>query len=64
MIHYHIRWSNSKLDWQTFANKQEAKKSAEELVRPGEAYTIEEFGDECERCGADGKVGKLGAARI
>lgn len=58
MIHYHIRWSNLKLDWQTFANRQAAKKSAEELVRPRETYTIEEFGDDCARCKAAVKVAK------
>lgn len=63
MIHYHICWSNSKLDWQAFTNKQEAKESAEKLVLPGETYAIVGFGDDCAWCKATDKVGKQGAAR-
>lgn len=52
MIHYHIRWSNSKLDWQAFRSREEAGKSAKDLVRPQESYAIEEFGEDCARCDA------------
>ena len=33
MQHFHIRWSGAKLDW-------------EELMRPGEKFTVEQFGHE------------------
>jgi hypothetical protein len=52
MVHYHIRWSDSHLDWQTFSAPEEAQHEAERLARPGETYTIDVFDDNCEKCGA------------
>ena len=52
MVHYHIRWSDSKIDWQVFNTSEEAQVEAATLVRPGETYTIDEFGDECPKCHA------------
>jgi hypothetical protein len=50
MVHYHIRWSSSKIDWQVFNTEQEAQIQAANLVRPGETYTIDKFGEECPQC--------------
>jgi hypothetical protein len=49
--HYHIRWSGTAaLDWDRFDTRVEAEASAEQLVRPRETYTIEEFDGTCPRC--------------
>ena len=48
MNHYHIRWVNSKIDWQAFQTKDEAVVEAERLKRPNESYSIEECDDNCE----------------
>jgi hypothetical protein len=57
MVHYHIRWSDSKLDWQAFSASQEAQIEAERLARFEETYTIEKFGENCPRCRVvDGRV--------
>jgi hypothetical protein len=51
MVHYHIRWSTKGvLDWEAFDSREEAEASAQELVRLGETYTIEERDDNCPRC--------------
>lgn len=50
MIHFHIRWSDSKLDWEAFQTREEATESAKELVLPGETYIVEEFDGSCPRC--------------
>jgi hypothetical protein len=50
--HYHIRWASGALDWQRFATTLEAEASAQQLVLPGETYTLEEYADDCSRCGA------------
>ena len=50
MTHYHIRWANSKLDWEAFETAQEAKAAAELLRRPNENYVIEELDGNCQRC--------------
>ena len=50
MNHYHIRWADSKLDWQTFQTVEEAHTEAERLKRPDEKYVIEERDGDCERC--------------
>jgi len=49
-MHYHIRWSDSKVDWQAFGSPAEANASAEKLARPGETYAVEKFEDICWRC--------------
>jgi hypothetical protein len=51
MNHFHIRWSDSKLDWQAFSTQQEAETEAKQLMRPSEKYTVEEFDGNCPRCG-------------
>jgi len=50
MKHYHIRWSNSHLDWQAFQTKEEAREDAERLKLPGESYSIVEQDGACPRC--------------
>jgi hypothetical protein len=50
-MHYHIRWSSGKLDWERFSTRVEAEANAKQLVRLGETYTVEEFSDtSCPRC--------------
>jgi hypothetical protein len=50
MIHFHIQWSDSKLDWEAFQTREEAIAQAAVLMRPGETYLIEEFDAACPRC--------------
>lgn len=50
MNHYHIRWANSKIDWQAFQTKDEAAAEAEHLKRLDENYNIEERDGNCETC--------------
>jgi hypothetical protein len=50
MIHYHIRWADSKLDWEAFQTEEVAKAAAEELKRPGEGYAIEKSDGDCRNC--------------
>jgi hypothetical protein len=50
MTHYHIRWADSKIDWQAFPTKDETVVEAERLKRVGENYSIEEHDGNCERC--------------
>jgi len=50
MNHYHIRWANSKVDWQAFQTKDEAVAEAERLKHPEENYKIEEHDGNCDRC--------------
>jgi hypothetical protein len=50
-FHYHIRWSGDPaLDWDCFTTAEEAKCCADQMVRSGEDYTVEKFGDDCVRC--------------
>jgi hypothetical protein len=50
--HFHIRWASGALDWERFDTTLEAEAGAQQLVRPGETYTLEEYADDCSRCGA------------
>jgi GAF domain-containing protein len=50
MPHYHIRWSNSKLDWEAFRTSEEAQAQAEQLLRLGESYVIEQVDGDCPQC--------------
>lgn len=50
MLHYHIRWSNSMVDWEAFPTWQEAQAQAEQLVKRGESYVIEQLDGDCQRC--------------
>jgi hypothetical protein len=52
-MHYHILWSGGKYDWQGFATEHDAEKLAEEIVLPGEFFTIEKFDSECRVCKAN-----------
>ena len=45
-MHYHIRWSDSKLDWKPFSTREEAEQTARQLARRGEAFTVEYAEDE------------------
>ncbi len=50
-MHYHIRWSDSKLDWERFSTRQEAEQAAGRLARPGETFTLEHVDDKtCMQC--------------
>ncbi|HZP32426.1 MAG TPA: hypothetical protein VFB23_03600 [Candidatus Acidoferrales bacterium] len=49
-MHYHIRWSETNLDWEAFTTRAEAEALARELARAGEEFTIEEFDRNCPRC--------------
>lgn len=60
MMHYHIRWSNSELDWEPFGTREEAEASALNLVRPNENYTIQEFDETCSECATlTGQIEKM-----
>jgi hypothetical protein len=50
MNHYHIRWGDSKLDWQAFQTVEEAETEAERLKRSDEKYGIEQRDGDCEKC--------------
>ena len=50
MRHYHIHWSDGKIDWEPFSTVQDARARADELLRLDETYTIDEFGDDCAHC--------------
>ena len=49
-IHYHICWSDSSLDWQSFATKEEAMELAKTIKKPNESCIIIARGQDCERC--------------
>ena len=49
-IHYHIRWSDSTLDWKPFPTKEEAAVLAERINKRNESFTVVERDGECERC--------------
>ncbi|HEV2714799.1 MAG TPA: hypothetical protein VGU64_06005, partial [Terriglobales bacterium] len=38
-IHYHIRWSNSSLDWQPFPTEEEATTLAGQIKKRNESFT-------------------------
>ena len=50
MTHYHIRWSEKGLDWESFDTIPDAELSGKKLVQSGETYTIEEHNGDCPRC--------------
>ena len=56
VVHFHIHWSDSGLDWQVFATAEDAMNAARDLVLPGESFTIEEFGRACPRCSGGRKA--------
>ena len=49
-MHYHIRWSETKVDWEAFSTRAEAEALARDLARVDEEFTIEEFDGNCPRC--------------
>jgi len=63
-MHYHIRWSDSSLDWERFSTLQEAEQSARQLARPGETFTLERVDDKtCMQCPQTYKTGEKPPAR-
>ena len=48
-MHFHIRWSNGKIDWETFNSELDAIAAAE-LALPGETYVVEQFDADCPQC--------------
>jgi hypothetical protein len=50
MNHFHVRWDNSKVDWEAFQTEEQAKAQGERLKRPGENYVIEERDGDCQLC--------------
>jgi hypothetical protein len=53
-FHYHICWQGDggAVDWETWSTRAAAEYSARQIVRPGETYLIEEFGEACMTCTA------------
>ena len=49
-LHFHIRWSGGRLDWESFDSRTDAEASAIQLVRQQETYTIETFDEACPVC--------------
>ena len=43
MACFHIRWSNSQLDWECHTTHTEAELRARELAKPSETFSIERF---------------------
>lgn len=61
-MHYHIRWSDSKLDWERASTREEAEQAAKQLVRPGETFTLEYIDDvTCMQCL---KMTKFGSEQV
>jgi hypothetical protein len=50
--HFHIRWSNSKVDWKAFSTREEASEAAELIKIKDENYIIEQYAAECGPCRA------------
>jgi hypothetical protein len=49
--HFHIQWSSrDSLDWKRFATRTEANEFAQQLVRSGESFTIEQIFENCPIC--------------
>ena len=50
-VHYHIRCGGILLpDFESFNTRVDAEAGAQVLACPGETYTIEEHGENCQRC--------------
>lgn len=50
-MHYHIRWSDSQVDWERFNTPQEAEQAGRRLALRGETFTLEHVDDEtCMYC--------------
>jgi hypothetical protein len=50
-MHYHIRWSSGKLDWERYSTRAEADAGARQLMLTDKTYVVEEFSDTgCPRC--------------
>jgi uncharacterized protein YjbJ (UPF0337 family) len=62
--HFHIRWSDGVLDDERFGSSKQADETAKRWARRGEAYTIEEFDESCEKCAeARRKFGSLSSSK-
>jgi hypothetical protein len=49
-MHFHIRWSSGKLDWERYT-RAEAEEGAGKLIRQEQTYVVEGFSDTgCPRC--------------
>jgi hypothetical protein len=50
-MHFHIRWSSGKLDWERYGTRAEADAGARQLMLTDKTYVVEEFSDTgCPRC--------------
>jgi hypothetical protein len=45
MACFHIRWSDSELDWECHSTQADAERVAEQLAQIEEGYTIEKYQD-------------------
>ena len=45
MACFHIRWSDSELDWECHSTQADAERVAEQLAQLEEGYTIEKYQD-------------------
>ena len=45
MACFHIRWSDSELDWECHSTQADAERAAEQLAQIEEGYTIEKYQD-------------------
>jgi hypothetical protein len=45
MACFHIRWLDSKLDWECHSTQAQAELVAQELAHPEEGFTIEKYQD-------------------
>jgi hypothetical protein len=48
--HHHIHWSTGTLDWECFETRHDAEVAANQLVKTGETFVIEEYAEGCPRC--------------
>jgi hypothetical protein len=53
-FHYHVRLQGGggTLDWEMLSTRTAAQYFARQIVRPGETYVIEKFGEACMTCAA------------
>jgi hypothetical protein len=54
--HFHIRWSESNVDWERFETRKEAEERAAQIALIGDTFTIEEFDYPCTRCAESTKT--------
>jgi hypothetical protein len=49
-MHYHIKWSGGRYDWERFRSFDEATKAAMLIVQPNETFIVQHFDDKCSVC--------------